>query len=266
MFVNARMYSVTPRASTAWRTLIDWVLARSDVAGAWLEHPPPKPISEMWARDDLACAQMCGLPFSLRSPPATLLAAPVPALPDYGGRPVYRSYIAVRADAPLRTLEDTFGKTAGYTAKDSQSGYLAFRDHLLRRAPGKTPYARIIGGLVNPRGVIAALADGRIDVGSLDSFVFDLIRDGDPTFAAQVRIIDATDPTPIPPLVATSKALPLGAVERMRDAFEAIHREASLDDARRAVLVERFVLPDPKVYQVLKQRHDRIVREADAWP
>ena len=52
---------------------------------------------------------MCGLPFSLRQPKATLLAAPVPSLPDYAGRSVYWSYIAVKADSPCRKLEDTFG-------------------------------------------------------------------------------------------------------------------------------------------------------------
>jgi ABC-type phosphate/phosphonate transport system substrate-binding protein len=264
--INARMYSVTPRATAAWRTLIDWALARAGVAGEWLDHPPPKAISDMWARDDLVCAQMCGLPFSLRVPQATLLAAPVPSPPDYGGRSVYWSYIAVRADSPYRTLEDTFGKVAGYTVKDSQSGYFAFRHHLMQRAPGKTPYAKIVGGLVNPRGVVAALADGRIDVGPLDSYVFDLIRDGDPAFAAQVRIIDTTDPTPMPPLVTTLPAMPADAVAGLRNAFAAAGSEPALADARRALLIERFMLPDAAAFKVQKQRHDRVVAEAALWP
>lgn len=266
MLVNARMYSVTPRAKAAWRTLFDWVLARAGVAGHWIDHDPPRPIAELWARDDLACVQMCGLPFSLRSPQAKLLAAPVPSLPDYAGRSVYWSYIAVRADAPYARLEDTFGRTAGYTVKDSQSGYFAFRHHLLMRSPGKTPYAKIVGGLVNPRGVVAALADGRIDVGPLDSYVFDLIRDGDPAFAAQVRIIDTTDPTPMPPVVATSTSLSTDALRRLREAFAAVEQESSLSDARQALLVQRFILPDAASFNVQKLRHDRVVTEGDTWP
>lgn len=266
MLINARMYSVTPRAKAAWGTLFDWVLARAGVAASWIDHDPPKPISELWARDDLACAQMCGLPFSLRQPKATLLAAPVPSLPDYGGRSVYWSYIAVRADSPCRTLEDTFGKTAGYTVKDSQSGYFAFRHHLLERSPGKTPYSKIVGGLVNPRGVVAALADGRIDVGPLDSYVFDLVRDGDPAFAAQVRVIDTTDPTPMPPVIATSAHLSAPEIGRLRDAFAAVEGETSLADARAAILVQRFVLPEAASFDLQKRRHDRVLAEGDPWP
>lgn len=266
MLVNARMYSVTPAAAPAWRSLFDWVLARAGVEGTWFSHEPPKPISALWARDDLACVQMCGLPFSLREPRATLLAAPVPSLPDYAGRSVYWSYLAVRADSPFRTLEDTFGRVAGYTVKDSQSGYFAFRHHLLERAPGPTPYTRIVGGLVNPRGVVSALADGRIDVGPLDSYVFDLIRAGDPAFAAQVRIIDTTDPTPMPPVIATAAALDAAAVQRLRDAFLAVEREPSLAGVRKTLLVSKFILPEAASFDLQKRRHDRVVAEGDPWP
>lgn len=265
MLFNARMYSVTPRATAAWKTLIDWAVARAGVKGEWIDHPPPRPISDMWARDDLACAQMCGLPFSLRRPKATLIAQPVPSLPQYREKGIYWSYIAVAAGSPYQRLEDTFGKTAGYTVKDSQSGYFAFRHHLMERSPGRTPYAKIVGNLVNPRGVVAALAEGRIDIGPLDSYVFDLIRDGDPAFAGQVRIIDATDPTPMPPLVATARMDP-EALSRLRKAFADVEHEPSLADVRQALLVKRFVLPDPADFDVQKRRHDRVVAEGERWP
>jgi ABC-type phosphate/phosphonate transport system substrate-binding protein len=265
MLLNARMYSVTPRATAAWKELIDWAIARAGVPATWIDHPPPKPISDMWARDDLACAQMCGLPFSLREPKATLIAQPVPFLPQYRDRGIYWSYLAVRADSPFNWLEDTFGKTAGYTVKDSQSGYFAFRHHLMERSPGRTPYSKIVGGLVNPRGVVAALARRTIDIGPLDSYVFDLIRDGDPAFAEQVRIIDTTDPTPMPPLVATA-ALEPDALARLRKAFADVEDEPALADVRKALLISRFVLPDPADFDVQKRRHDRVVSEGDPWP
>ena len=266
MLINARMYSVTPAASSAWQSLFDWVLDRAAVKAEWFVHDPPKPIMDLWARNDLACVQMCGLPFSMRQPKATILAAPVPSLPVYAERSVYWSYIAVRADSQLYALEDTFGRTAGYTVKDSQSGYFAFRHHLLERSPGKSPFAKIVGGLINPRGVVAALAEGRIDVGPLDSYVFDLVRAGDPAFAAKVRVIDVTDPTPMPPVIATSPQLSTEDIRRLREAFTAVEFEPSLADARRTLLVKRFVLPEPAAFEVQKERHDRVLAEGDLWP
>src|SRR5262249_41811950 len=152
---------------------------------------------------------------------------------------------------------------AGYTLKDSQSGYFAWRTLLLTKYPNAN-YRQIVGGLLNPRGVIQALINKKIDVGPLDGYVFDLLRAGDPQFASQVRIIAVTDPTPMPPLVATAP-LTSSEVEKLRRAFLQVHEERSLDTSREAILVERFVVPDLSVYDETKRRAEPVER-ADPWP
>ena len=263
MLANARMYSVTPASAEAWRAVIGWVTREAGVPVEFVDHAPPKLLSELWARNDLGVVQMCGLPASLRTPAPTVLAAPLPSLPRYGGKAIYMSDIAVRADSPFRTLEDTFGGVAGYTLKDSQSGYFAFRTLLLTKYPD-AKYRKIVGGLLSPRGVIQALASGGIDVGPLDGYVFDLMRAGDPAFASQVRVIASTDPTPMPPLVATAP-LKEDEIGRLRQAFLDVHKEPSLDQPRLALLVERFVVPDLSVYDETRRRAQR-VEQAEEWP
>jgi ABC-type phosphate/phosphonate transport system substrate-binding protein len=262
MLANARMYSVTPAATGAWRAVIGWVTAAARVPVEFIEHAPPKLLSDLWARDDLGVVQMCGLPASLRKPSPTLLAAPLPSLPRYGGKSVYMSDLAVRADSKFRTLADTFGGVAGYTLKDSQSGYFAFRSVLLTKYP-QAKYAKIVGGLMNARGIVKALVAGDIDVGPLDGYVWDLIRAGDPAFAAQVRVIESTDPTPMPPLVSTG--LDTDQANRLREAFLKLHEHAPLDAARRALLIDRFIVPDLAVYDETKRRAERVEREPE-WP
>src|SRR3546814_4408496 len=87
-----------------------------------------------------------------------LLAAPVPSPARYAGRPVYMTDFVVRADAPFRSLEDTFGGRIGYTVDDSQSGCNAPRHHLLRYRTPQRPrlYSASIGPLYTPRKVIDA--------------------------------------------------------------------------------------------------------------
>jgi ABC-type phosphate/phosphonate transport system substrate-binding protein len=263
MLANARMYSVTPEAAEAWRAVIGWAARKAGLPVEFVEHAPPKLLSDLWARNDLGCVQMCGLPASLRTPAPKILAAPQPSLPRYGGRAIYMSDIAVKADSPHQTLEDTFGGVAGYTLKDSQSGYFAFRSLLLTKYPG-AKYRKIVGGLLNPRGIIQALVKGEIDVGPLDGYVFDLMRAGDPQFASQVRVIGVTDPTPMPPLVATA---PLGEIQvgKLRAAFLHVHEELPLAPALKAILVERFVVPELSVYEETKRRAER-VEQQPPWP
>ncbi|HEY7238786.1 MAG TPA: PhnD/SsuA/transferrin family substrate-binding protein [Burkholderiales bacterium] len=263
LVANARMYSVTPAAAEAWRAVIGWAAREADVSVEFVEHGPPKLLSDLWARDDLGVVQMCGLPASLRKPAPTIIAAPQPSLPRYQGKAIYMSDIAVRADSPFRTLEDTFGGVAGYTLKDSQSGYFAFRSLLLTKHPD-AKYREIVGGLLNPRGVIQALINKRINVGPLDGYVFDLLRAGDPKFASQVRVVAVTDPTPMPPLVATA-SLNSNQVENLRAAFRRADRESSLTAALKTLLIERFVVPELSVYDETKRRAER-VEMGPPWP
>lgn len=255
---NARMYSATPRVKQAWVELLHWVLADADLPWAVLDYDAPAPLAALWARDDLGLAMMCGLPFSQRIPAARLIAAPVPRPPRYGDRPVYCTDIVVRSDSRFRTLEDTFGGVAGYTVADSMSGAVAFRHHLRAFRTPQRPrlYQRWVGGLVNARGVIAALARGDIDVGPLDSYYHDLLRHEDGDFARQVRTIASTPFMPIPPLVATQR-LGDDEVARLRWALHRAADEPELQSVFARLLLKRFAVPDPADYAVL----DRIARE-----
>jgi ABC-type phosphate/phosphonate transport system substrate-binding protein len=262
LLANARMYSVTPAAAAGWRAVIGWAAREAGVPVEFVEHAPPKLLSDLWSRDDLGVVQMCGLPASLRKPSPIVLAAPQPSPPRYKGQAIYMSDIAVKADSRFRTLEDTFGGVAGYTLKDSQSGYFAFRTLLLKHP--KAQYRKIVGGLLNPRGIVKALVEGTIDVGPLDGYVFDLLRAGDPELASQVRVIAVTDPTPMPPLVSTASLKP-AEVEKLSNAFRELHNQRSLDKVREALLVERFVVPDLSAYDETKRRAERVEREPE-WP
>ena len=155
MIVNARMYSATPRAKQAWKALFREVLERARLDWEVMDYDPPAPLPALWAREDLGCTMMCGLPYSQRAPRPTLVAAPIPSPARYGGRPVYFTDFAVRADAPYPRLEDTFGGVAGFTLPDSMSGYVAPRRHLALH--GRNLYKDVVTGFLNARQVIEAL-------------------------------------------------------------------------------------------------------------
>jgi ABC-type phosphate/phosphonate transport system substrate-binding protein len=246
---NARMYSATPAVKADWKALLAWVLQRAGLPWNVIDYDAPAPLSLLWARDDLGLAMMCGLPFAQRSVRPTLVAAPIPSPTRYGGKPVYFTDIVVRADAPYRTLEDTFGGVIGYTLADSMSGGVALRHHLApyRQASGHRLYRKAVGELINARGVITALAEGRIDAGPLDSYYHDLLKVHDPEFAAQVRTVASTAALPIPPLVATA-ALPAETLQALRAALLTAATADELAALMQRLLLAGFAFPDPADY------------------
>jgi ABC-type phosphate/phosphonate transport system substrate-binding protein len=258
------MYSATPAVKAAWNALLRWALERARLDWEVLDHDAPAPLSRLWAREDLGCAMMCGLPYSQRAPRPTLVAAPVPSPARYQGMPIYFSDIAVRADAPYQRLEDTFGGVAGYTVADSMSGCVAFRSFLQRYSSGKALYGKAVGGLLNAQGVIRALDEGRIDVGPLDSYVHDLLKKNDPAFAAKVRVIATTDRAPIPPLVATAK-LRSTDLHALRTALCASGTAPELAATRETLLLRGFAVPAPSDYDVLGEALAAARRYPETW-
>jgi ABC-type phosphate/phosphonate transport system substrate-binding protein len=262
LIANARMYSVTARAATAWRALLEWVIERAGVSAEAIDYPPTRPIASLWARRDLGCAFICGYPYALAAPKPILLAAPVPSPDAYGGKPVYWSDIVVRADAPFAGLGDVFGHRLGYTTEDSQSGYQAVRELLAPYAheAGGRLFTATVGPLITPRRVAEAIIAGEADAGPLDSYAHDLIRAHEPQFAAQLKTIATTTPTPIPPLVA-APGIAAADVERLRAALLDTAKASELRSIRTALLLDGFALVEPEDYGVLLQR----ARDADRY-
>ena len=219
VFANTRMYSVNPATKAAWQQVLRWCLARAGLDWPVIDNDPPASISALWARNGMGVMQMCGLPYAVRDPVPRLNVAPVPSPARYGGRAVYFSDLEVRADAPFHSIADTFGKRIGWTLTDSQSGNFALRCYLLQlhamqcgqrgaagvgsvgvangtstAVPGQPLFGEVVPRLGNPRGVIQALLDGRIDVGPLDSCSHDLIRHTEPDVAKNIRVLTSTTP------------------------------------------------------------------------
>lgn len=202
---NARMYSVAPGAAAAWRRLFEWVASESGIPLEIIDHPFPAKLEELWKRADLAATFICGLPFAKDPRALVPVVAPLPAAERYGGKPVYFTDFVVKVESPFRTLADTFGHRLAYTIPSSHSGYNAVRHHLLRYRTPERPrlYAETVGPVFTPRRALEAVVAGATDVAPLDSYAHDLLRLYEPEMARQVRIVESTQPWPIPLLMAS---------------------------------------------------------------
>lgn len=243
----SRMYDVAPSAREVWHG----IFARAaDLAGIPLKpfiHAAPAPIEELWARPDMGCVFMCGWPWAVHPAPRPVpLAAPVPSPARYGGRPAYLSDLVVREEAPYQCLPDAFGGRLGWTVAHSHSGCNAPRHHLLRYA-ARFPFAGAVGPLVTPVAVAEAVRAGRCDVGPMDGFAHDLLRRHAPERVAGLRVLESTDPAPIPFLVAAPET-PARIVRPLREALWALHDDPIASGLMAEVLVARFVPVEEAAY------------------
>jgi ABC-type phosphate/phosphonate transport system substrate-binding protein len=223
-----------------------------------VEHTAPKPLDELWRRPDMAAVFMCGLPFSRMEPKPVLIAAPVPAPPEFGGRPEYWTEMVVRKDSPFERLEDTFGRRLALTVSGSQSGCAAPLTLLRQMATGSggaaagPPYDEVIAPRVTPLAALSAVVDGSADIAPVDAYAFVLLQKYRRDLTSAVRSIARTPRTPIPPLVASAPG-----PDALRTALLEAHRVDTLRPLMADLLVERFVRPDPKAYDALRLDYER---------
>lgn len=259
LIANARMYAITPSVRDAWQALFDRVAKTSGIPLTYLDHAAPAPLEDLWSRDDLGLAFMCGFPFASAARKPHLVAAPVPSAPRYGGLSHYCTDLVVRADAPFSGLPDTFGGRIGWTVEHSQSGYNAVRYHLLRYRDRPEPlFAEWVGPLITPRRVIEAVLSGRIDVGPLDSYAHDLLRLHEPETAARLRVVESTVMTPIPVLVASADVAG-DTVGQLRQALLSAAAAPALLPVLQSLALKGFSAPDPADYAELLRQ----ARQAD---
>ena len=105
--------------------------------------------------------------------------------------------------------------------------------------------------------MIDALAEGRIDVGPLDSYSHDLLKHYHPVLAARVRTIASTVMRPIPPLVATAK-IGADALARLRDALLGTRDASELAATMARLQLAGFAVPDPSDYDAIAADRRRL--------
>ena len=149
----------------------------------------------LWQSPDLLLAQTCGLPFRAKLHSRVTLVG----TPDYGlpGCPpgFYRSVFVARA-GDKGDLAAFAARPFAYNEDLSQSGWAAPQAHMAARG---LPFGPLLRTGAH-RASALAVAGGRADFAALDAVTWALIQRHD-AFAADLRVIAETTPTPGLPLI-----------------------------------------------------------------
>lgn len=248
-----RMYNAGPRAAAAWTRLFEPIFDELTLDIGVVTHGWPDLIADLWRRDDLCCAFMCGWPFASSTLAMQPIAAPVPSPARYEGLPRYCSEFLVRTDTGWNGLDDTFGHRFGWMADDSQSGFNAPRFALSRYVDASRPalYREVVGPLGTPARTLEALRAQTVDVIALDGYYLDLCRRHQPEALAGLRCIATTPWTPMPLLVA-APGIDAHIVTRLQAQLLALHESPAQAALLADVLLARFVAPDVGAYASLE--------------
>lgn len=189
----------------------------------------------IWRAPDLLLAQTCGLPYRARlRDRVTLVAAPDHGLPNTPPGQ-YHSVIVIRAEDPARDIADLDGRTLAYNDPLSQSGWAAPSAHA-------ATHGIAFGSVVETgahRASARAVAEGQADCAALDAVSWALMERHD-AFAARLRVIDHTAPTPALPFITAQGNNPAPIARALGAAI------AALDPSDRDRLCLHGIVPADK--------------------
>lgn len=267
MIANMRMYGVNDDVLRLWKDLALWVSRRSGVSLDYVEHPPPKPISELWSRDDLGMVQMCGWPFHRADPQPSVIAAPIMDDDRTDDQPLYWSEMIVRNDNEALRIEDTFGGTIAWTIEDSHSGFNAPRHLLLPHflSKGRNLYRKSVGPVVTPRGAIDAVLTGAADIAPVDGYFFKLIEKYEPQTLERIRSVGETEKAPIP-LFVGAPSLDQSHLSDFRSALTSAHKDEYASSILSELCIRRFVVPEPALYSLAENWHQEAINRGYHTP
>jgi len=108
-----------------------------------------------------------------------------------------------------------------------------------------------VAPVFTPSRALRAVIDGHADVAPLDSYALALMRRHAADLVAQVRVVASTEPTAIPPLVASDRAS-AGIIAALLGADRQVDSRALMEP----LLLARFERPEPAAYDALRQRFE----------
>jgi phosphonate transport system substrate-binding protein len=140
-------------------------------------------------------AWVCGDPYVANRERMHLVAVPI-----WNGRPIYQSYLIADASRPATSLRQLRGDIHAFSDPDSNSGYLVTTAELARDGLAPEAFFGQNFYTYGHRNVVRAVASGLAQSGSVDGYVYEVLRAVEPDLVAPTRIVRASDWFGFPPI------------------------------------------------------------------
>lgn len=214
-------------------------------------------ITAMLLSEQLDAAWICGFPLFQHPDEMSLVAVPV-----WQGKPLYRSYIIAGADDPVESFTDMRGYVHAFSDPDSNSGFLVTR-HLLTTMHEKpeTFFSRYFF-TYGHRNVIRAVAAGLAQCGSVDGYVWEVVRDIEPALTERTRVIRKSELLGFPPVACNVRRRRSETVAAIQNALVTMNES---EDGRRLLATLRldgFTPGDMSLFTGIASKYREVLLQA----
>jgi phosphonate transport system substrate-binding protein len=184
-------------------------------------------ITALLLSDQLDAAWICGFPFVQHPTELALVAVPV-----WRGKPLYQSYLIVNEHVTVKSLVELRGSVHAFSDPDSNSGFLVTRYLLTTMHERPESFFARFFFTYGHRNVIRAVAAGLAQSGSVDGYVWEVVKELEPALTGGTRIIRKSELLGFPPVACSVRLVNQPQVRAIGDVLVSMNR----DDEGRSLL------------------------------
>ncbi|MGJ7040898.1 phosphonate transport system substrate-binding protein [Shinella sp. BE166] len=171
-------------------------------------------VTALLVSGSLDAAWICGYPYEAYKNELALVATPL-----WRGKPLYQSYLIIGTGRSIHSFEDCRGDIHAFSDPNSNSGYLVTKAYLAERRLSEDTFFRRTFYTYGHRNVIRAVASGLAQSGSVDGYVWEVMRELEPDLVAGTKVLIKSDWYGFPPIAAPARPSDDAIQEVMKSAF-----------------------------------------------
>jgi phosphonate transport system substrate-binding protein len=156
-------------------------------------------ITSLLISGQIDSAWICGAPYAAYRPKLALVAVPL-----WRQQPLYRSFLIAARDRAAQSLDDLRGDVHAFSDPDSNSGWLVTSAYLAARKVTPDRFFSQTFFTWGHRNVIRAVASGLAASGSVDGYVYEVLRETEPDLVSGTRVVSQSELLGFPPVACAA--------------------------------------------------------------
>lgn len=212
-------------------------------------------ITALLVAGQLHAAWICGYPYVQFKSDLDLVATP-----SWHGKPLYQSYLIAAADRRTERWEDLKGDIHAFSDPDSNSGFLVTRALLAENGLKPEGFFARTFYTYGHRNVIRAVASGLAQSGSVDGYVWDVMREMEPDLVNQTRIVRRSEWLGFPPVASPRALVDDPRFARLKEALTAMDRQENGRKVLALLRLDGFVATEPTLFDTIAAKVDMVRR------
>ncbi len=212
-------------------------------------------ITALLVSGQIHSAWICGYPYVQFKAELDLVATPV-----WRGKPLYQSYLiaaAGRAATDWRQLE---GDVHAFSDPDSNSGFLVTRALLAENKLLPQTFFSQHFFTYGHRNVIRAVGSGLARSGSVDGYVYEVMRETEPALVAQTSIVRRSELLGFPPVASPKSLAGDPRIALLREALTTMERDAEGREVLSLLKLDGFAPTEPSLFDAIAAKYETVRR------